>query len=233
MMQDMKKITPKRVVTDIRKQRAFLVQNWEQYKFIHQAVLEWCLFNSTLVNIDNRGLCKFKLADPHALKAEFWNMQKVNRLKNRNVYSYESIIESDNVRFDPEENYSIDQTNKGLDANLVLVQSPLYKAELFLTLAPKSKNAKNYVEVLFKLRPLAIVSTADQESFHLVNFNGRIRSKTRIPGFLIYCKENEEFKPCPNDNVSIYDMEVINVNVSFRFDLSFMKKIMIVFFLED
>jgi protein tyrosine phosphatase len=71
MMQHEKRIQPKTVVTELRKQRAFLVQNWEQYKFIHQAVLEWCLFHSTLFNIDNRSLCRYRLADMPLMKTEF------------------------------------------------------------------------------------------------------------------------------------------------------------------
>jgi len=143
-------------------------------------------------------------------------MKKLNRSKNRNVYSYESIIESDSVTIYPDENYSIDPANKSLDANLVLVKSPLVNAEILLTFAPKSKNSKSYAQLLFKLKPIAIVSVADQQSFHLINFNGRIRSRTHVRGFLILCKENEELRPCSGDNVSVYDMELINVNVSLQ-----------------
>lgn len=71
MMIENKRITPKRVVAEMRKQRAFLVQTWEQYKFIHQAVLEWCMFGTTLINIDNRSLCKLKLNDETLLQMEY------------------------------------------------------------------------------------------------------------------------------------------------------------------
>ena len=78
----------------MRKQRAFLVQNWvnlltlsvcflsfliflitklgkEQYKFIHQSILEWCLFHKTWININDRDLCKTLLSDLIKLENEY------------------------------------------------------------------------------------------------------------------------------------------------------------------
>jgi protein tyrosine phosphatase len=76
-LQDAQTLVPRRVVADIRQQRAFLVQTWQQYKFVHQAVLEWCLFSSTSLDIDSRGLCRLKTADDSVLRAEYWNIQRV------------------------------------------------------------------------------------------------------------------------------------------------------------
>lgn len=89
-------INPKKIVNEMRKQRAFLVQNWvynyflyfglirfiyifsfwylnlkEQYKFIHQTLLEWCLFDKSTICIDDRDLCKSLISDVSKIEAEY------------------------------------------------------------------------------------------------------------------------------------------------------------------
>ncbi len=95
MMNKSKIIRPKKVIHDIRKQRAFLVQNWveqsfffcffltffdsilnfnfkqKQYKFIHQIVLEHFIFGTTQINVFNRDLCSSLISNDSFLENEY------------------------------------------------------------------------------------------------------------------------------------------------------------------
>ena len=144
------------------------------------------------------------------------------------IFSFQSIIDSQEAifKFNTDENYTDALTGdlKTLpNSHLVLLRNPLLKADVCLTPEPTFKNSREYASIVFKLKPAAIVSTSsEEENLHFISVNGQIRSKTRLPGFVILCKESDTFRFEKPNNIAIYDLEIINLNVNLFLSLFFL-----------
>ncbi len=136
------------------------------------------------------------------------------------MFSYESILSSNETNFkfiieESYENYADRNDSFYLPTcHLVLVKNPIFKADVCVTFEPNASSASQYAAIAFKLKPLVIVSAAEEDSFRFISINGKIRTKTRMPGFVILCKLSDVYKFDQRDNIEVYDLEIINLNVS-------------------
>lgn len=130
-----------------------------------------------------------------------------------NVFSYETILEEDDFQFSSGESEYL-ETNEPLPVrSVVQLKNFLHPAQVFLIHEPVTDQVNDYIGVIFKLRPTAIVLVSNQNGISFLNSNGKVPPRVRTSEFIILCKENKKIKIAKENNLDVYEIEIINTTV--------------------
>ncbi|CAF0806750.1 unnamed protein product [Brachionus calyciflorus] len=223
MMRETNSINPNKAVLDMRKQRAYLVQNWEQYKFIHQTLLEWLIFSNSTINLTDKSSIRSILTNKQALQNEYQYILKLNdtfRLRN---YSFMNIIkcESTHDLLNSEIEYKPSNNKEDLeDLNLLdflHLRIPPFNMNFMLTTEPTNKNVNLYLTAIFRLKPEIIISLSPMENSYFNVLNETSIDRNLICGIVVLCQEikaNQFFKEF---ELELIDTKSKNKSIKIRY----------------